>query len=757
VTAPTLIQYAESVWTGAGTATKAVSGLTWQTGDVLVAFCGNSNSQSNFSTAPTVGGGSFTFTAIAGCAQSATGTECATNAWVGTAPSGGSGLSVTFTGNAGDDWGCAVWIWRGSGGIGNVAVGVTSALTTSLTRSGANSCVVGGAFDWGAGATTGYGWTPAATNDRQHAQDGTQYTVFVADWGDQGSTGTTNYGVTGFTTSSPFSKVFIEVLGVAGSASSGPIAGIAQPGPAWLARFKGQYRKPQIPFPPPFAPPVAVVFPPPFIRPALTQRRATLRRSQGQFFNPGQFNEAATQVPSFTEQAGSRPRYGPRISRGRFFNPGWGQGNQGVQFPLFTRQAQSRRLTLRRSEGNFFSPGQWNEVAPVLPSFPRQRQRNILRRSQGQFFTQAWGQGNQGTQFPLFLRQSYSQRLTLRRSKGNFFSPGQFNNTAPALPNFTRQAAGRKLALRRSQGVFFNQSWGQGNQGTNFPSFMDPAGYRPRWAPRISRGRFSVVFSGPAAIPPPQFITRQERPFPARAPRGRFQVPGLGQGNQGVTFPLYMRQAESRRLTLRRSQGKFTGVPSSFVAPAIPQFIRGTYNARLLARPPRGSFSGQVWPQGNQGVKFPLFQRATSRPVPAKVIRGKFWAPGQFNETAPQLPSFTRTAKRPSLPARHGTYFQVYTQTALPAVPQLLSPRRPKLSPPRRGNVFRWVPPPAVIPVFPPEFKTTRRQNFTWMRRRVIVQLVPFQIPATADIKFRLGGPQFEWTAGNAKTNWRIP
>lgn len=233
--APTLIQYADTGFTGSG-ATKATAAITWQAGDIVAAIAGDANSGTNFSTLPTATG--LTFSAITGCAQSATGTECATNAWVTSAAAAGGTQAVTFTGTISDDWGGAVWVWRNSGGVGAHAVGVTSALTTSLIRGGANSCVVGAAFDWGANVTTGYGYTPAATDDRQHAQDGTNYTLFVADWGDQGGAGTTSYGVTGFTTTSPFSKVFLEVLASAGGGVVGPVQPPQPGGPAWRRRYR---------------------------------------------------------------------------------------------------------------------------------------------------------------------------------------------------------------------------------------------------------------------------------------------------------------------------------------------------------------------------------------------------------------------------------------------------------------------------------------------------------------------------------------
>jgi hypothetical protein len=48
----------------------------------------------------------------------------------------------------------------------------------------------------------------------------------------------------------------------------------------------------------------------------------------------------------FTVQAGARPRWAPphRVTAGRVYLPGLGQPDQGIRFPLFMRQAGSRRL-----------------------------------------------------------------------------------------------------------------------------------------------------------------------------------------------------------------------------------------------------------------------------------------------------------------------------------------------------------------------------------------------------------------------------
>jgi hypothetical protein len=214
VTAPSLIQYAETVWnTSSGASTASI---TWLAGDVIVVIGGTADSSEAIPT-PTFSGG--TLAAITGAACTGA-SDCYANAWSCTPVSGGSG-TVSSTGASAHNWGMGVWVWRGSGGVGNVGASGTTVngnLTQSLVRGGANSCVAGGLFDWAAGATTGYGWTPAVANDRQHAAIGTQYSVYVADWGDQGSPGTASYGITGIT-SGPFARLLVEITGTGGSVS----------------------------------------------------------------------------------------------------------------------------------------------------------------------------------------------------------------------------------------------------------------------------------------------------------------------------------------------------------------------------------------------------------------------------------------------------------------------------------------------------------------------------------------------------------
>lgn len=437
-------------------------------------------------------------------------------------------------------------------------------------------------------------------------------------------------------------------------------------------------------------------------------------------------------VPQFIDQSGYRPRSSPRVTRGSFQVPGLGQGNQGVQFPLFTRQP-SQRVTLRRSQGRYFSPGQFNEVAPQLPFFQgRTLQRLTLRRSHGIFSSQEWGQGNQGIAFPLYTRQAQlNKRLTLRRSGGQFFNPGQFSLSAnPSLPVITRQVISRRIAARVARGQFFMQAWGQAATPPGItsgaeqypqivPPFSSPGFFWQPWVPPADPGFFPVA----AVIPVPQFP----------------------------------RQTSQRNISIRH--GKLFG-PGQFneVAPSLPNFTRNP-GRTVPERVSRGKYfsPGKFNLIGNS---YPAFTRAGSRPVPARISRGHYFSPGQFNLTAnPSLPQFLKQNKRNLIRESHGQYFNPgqFNLSANPGLPAWVSPRRPKPVPPRRGN-FSGIPKTAIIPVWLPEFRITRRPSFTRIRHGNVIQLTQTQgVIVLPEMAIKLGIPMFRWITGGLEKQWRVP
>lgn len=480
--------------------------------------------------------------------------------------------------------------------------------------------------------------------------------------------------------------------------------------------------------------------PPQFLtRPAVSPQRVNSPFRSGQYFNPGQFSVPALPPLVFTRQAQSA-RLSLRRSEGQYFGLGLGQANQGVQFPLFLRQRalSPRTVTVvRPSRGQFFNQawGQGNQGV-TFPLYLRQAgnaSRWTLRRSHGTFFQQAWGQANQGTRFPLFTRQAgNASRWTLRRSQGRFFTPGQFNLDGNPWPSFTRQAGVvSRWTLRRSYGTFFNQAWGQANRGTAFPLFTRQPGNSSRWTLRNPRGKFSAVTVSAPAVPPPQFITRQERPAPSRIPRGRYQVPGLGQANQGAAFPLYMRQAEGRRLTLRRSQGRFSQVPAFIPVIPPPQFITRQQRPVPL-RIQRGRFQVPGLGQGNQGTAFPSFTRqAGTRTRFTRAPRGRLYGLPQIPAVFPP-PQYLRPAGSVRFAAR-----------LLPSRRRAWGPALPQAA---QGQPWpSFIRQPGVRPRRLDPRSSPRRQRYCEP---------PWPLPAPQTPVFRAGTARFQWETEVPGSRW---
>jgi len=202
--APTLVQYAETDWTTTGT--KATPSISWQLGDVIV-IIGGTESQSTTLT-PTATG--LTFTPHAALTA---GSSCWANSWQATATAPGSSV-VTDTPAGTGQHGIAVWVWRNCDGVGNRAAATATAKTLSLTRGRANAAVVEGLFDFDAGSVASHVWTPTGQNERE-ATANSGYTVFIAEWADQGAIGTTSYGITGTVSAGLHSKIALEIYGTA--------------------------------------------------------------------------------------------------------------------------------------------------------------------------------------------------------------------------------------------------------------------------------------------------------------------------------------------------------------------------------------------------------------------------------------------------------------------------------------------------------------------------------------------------------------
>lgn len=207
--APTLISYTETAWntTADASGNKTLTVPSFQANDVLVAI-GGSETNSPALAVPTATG--LTFTSQK--SNSAVNT-CSTQLATAVAGAGGTNVVVTMNGptsGSGAHWGFAVWVWRGSQGVGNSSEQHTTGKTVAMTPTAAHCGVTWATFDFSAGSTPGTN-TPTPTDIRQATNDGTHYTFYVADITDQASGGATSYGISGGNGTGKYSIVVLEI------------------------------------------------------------------------------------------------------------------------------------------------------------------------------------------------------------------------------------------------------------------------------------------------------------------------------------------------------------------------------------------------------------------------------------------------------------------------------------------------------------------------------------------------------------------
>lgn len=205
-TAPTLISYAEADWTTNGATSKATTlAVSWNSGDILVVVSGSETGVAP--DIPTATG--LTFTSQKSNAAANT---CGTRVSTAVAGSTSSSIITVTYANINDVWGFAVWVWRGSVGVGNSSEQHTTTHSVPLTPAAVDSAIMWGTFDFNVGALGTI--TPTPTNTRQRVVVTSRYTIYVSDLGDQPSAGSVSYGLTG-SGGGPFSTVAVEIKGSA--------------------------------------------------------------------------------------------------------------------------------------------------------------------------------------------------------------------------------------------------------------------------------------------------------------------------------------------------------------------------------------------------------------------------------------------------------------------------------------------------------------------------------------------------------------
>lgn len=218
--APTLTSSAGSDYTDNAAVSEVTGTLTWNSGDRILVVAMTEDQSFTLNT-PTATG--LTFSALGSAVTPSN--SCWLHAWSATAgSSGSSAVTATRAGGTGVAMrGIYAFAYGGCTGFARTnKAGVDGTETVSVTRTQANSAVVGWAADWSASGTSGIGWTPAGQTQLV-AQTNAGATAVVAHWGDQGATGTTAYG----TTSLPGTAFTVAAVEVLGSAGASPAAGEA--------------------------------------------------------------------------------------------------------------------------------------------------------------------------------------------------------------------------------------------------------------------------------------------------------------------------------------------------------------------------------------------------------------------------------------------------------------------------------------------------------------------------------------------------
>lgn len=231
--APTLVGYSEANAGVASGASVTTGTLSWQTNDVIVLFGATEGGTSGetFGT-PTTTGSGITFTSATQQHQS-TGSDCGGECWAVVATANSSGtFSIAPTHSASTRTKqVAVFVWRGSAGVGNSALlptsGTNANRTISLTPTGADGAICWMVLDWAAAAVQTITPTPATHSTSSpgptalpdDALISLKYTYYFANLDDQTGTGAVSYGIGGSGTG-PFTIIAVEVKASAGGSDA---------------------------------------------------------------------------------------------------------------------------------------------------------------------------------------------------------------------------------------------------------------------------------------------------------------------------------------------------------------------------------------------------------------------------------------------------------------------------------------------------------------------------------------------------------
>lgn len=218
---PSRISYTETTsWHTTGTS-KSIASISWQVGDVLIRKGMTEGAGVETIGVPTNTGTGLSWALVNSVAASS---HCAASIYACVATIADSGVISTTNSSGTSRWGFAVSVWRGSAGVGNNAVTAapSTTKTVNLTPTAAGCAVEWVVADWS--AETAHALTPTPTG----TDEATQFAGYSAHAGylvPQASAGAVAYGITGGTSTGPYTIAVVEVKAGAGGAT-----------PDWLPR-----------------------------------------------------------------------------------------------------------------------------------------------------------------------------------------------------------------------------------------------------------------------------------------------------------------------------------------------------------------------------------------------------------------------------------------------------------------------------------------------------------------------------------------
>jgi hypothetical protein len=198
---------------------RATASVSWVTGDIIIARMISEGGQSGEAFSLTTATG-LTFVNQVNITAGSPAAHTALAIDAATAASSSSGVITGHFSTGVSNWVMWVWVWHGSGGLGNKAstASPSSTKTVSLTPTAADSAIVWGVGDW-AGGTVTPSATPTSPNETTRQALGAAGANYIAaEITDQTSAGAVSYGIV-TTTTGPFTIGVLEIKGTAGGAT----------------------------------------------------------------------------------------------------------------------------------------------------------------------------------------------------------------------------------------------------------------------------------------------------------------------------------------------------------------------------------------------------------------------------------------------------------------------------------------------------------------------------------------------------------